>query len=590
MTSAQEVAGKLQSLNISDISTFLLDTFQSWENPLVQLIDLLENISQEFVVNQWKRLHVIIIEKFQDWFQQNCAAISVSNDLLIRAFDVATAFDTANFNIMAKIFQMKSNNSIFVESVRKLARSGRYSDAIGCVNALQMHQYFELEEILIPCMFHVNNNSTNVLQYLRSAPHLINGFFEILDKLLNSFYSMKHYAEGVNAIGYKFSRQNRKSILKSVFYLAKHLEVDTYKYRSLRFAAYSGALKFLCAAHYVSGEMNYDGWKEMVEVVLEKYPESANFLVELLCDSYSDPTEAEKWIKHHKVHLRTSFRCQNGRLLKSQRTFVNATKPSNKPKVGEYLQLPSFIKICFVDNYDTALTVLNEISKANTIGIDSEWRPMLFSNENILIADVVQIATRQQVYLIDYFKFNNDAKHVGLKEFKKKFWEICCDAKIKKIGHSLKMDLIYIFGHKDFSFTKNMHSVDDISKQIYDMCGSHFNEIYDIFAKKNNLLSIKQLSDNFDVETSTSFSETDRKNKLPKLSFTRSLNDHCFVYLGYWLAKSERMSNWQRRPLREMQMQYAALDAYSVVSVYDRLEDFMGVANEYLLNVKNDNQ
>ncbi|KRY90994.1 putative exonuclease mut-7 -like protein [Trichinella pseudospiralis] len=536
MTSAQEVAGKLQSLNISDISTFLLDTFQSWENPLVQLIDLLENISQEFVVNQWKRLHVIIIEKFQDWFQQNCAAISVSNDLRIRAFDVATAFDTANFNIMAKIFQMKSNNSIFVESVRKLARSGRYFDAIGCVNALQMHQYFELEEILIPCMFHVNNNSTNVLQYLRSAPHLINGFFEILDKLLNSFYSMKHYAEGVNAIGYKFSRQNRKSILKSVFYLAKHLEVDTYKYRSLRFAAYSGALKFLCAAHYVSGEMNYDSWKEMVEVVLEKYPESANFLVELLCDSYSDPTEAEKWIKHHKVHLRTSFRCQNGRLLKNQRTFVNATKPSNKPKVGEYLQLPSFIKICFVDNYDTALTVLNEISKANTIGIDSEWRPMLFSNENILIADVVQIATRQQVYLIDYFKFNNDAKH------------------------------------------------------IYDMCGSHFNEIYDIFAKKNNLPSIKQLSDNFDVETSTSFSETDRKNKLPKLSFTRSLNDHCFVYLGYWLAKSERMSNWQRRPLREMQMQYAALDAYSVVSVYDRLEDFMGVANEYLLNVKNDNQ
>ncbi|KRZ81036.1 putative exonuclease mut-7 -like protein [Trichinella papuae] len=581
MTSAQEVADKLQSLRNSDISTFLLDTFQSWTDPLVQLIYLLENISPEFVVPHWKRLHVIIIEKFHDWFQQNREVISVSNDLLIRAFDIATVFDTAHFHIMANIFQMKSNNSIFVESVRKLARSGRYLDGVVCVNTLQIHQYFELEEIIIPCMFHINSNSTNVLQYLRSTPHLINELFQILDKLLNSFYSMKQYAEEINSIGYKFSRKDKKSIMKSVFFLAKHLEVDTSKYRSLRFAAFCGALKFLCVAHYVNGEINYDGWKEMVEVVLQKYPESINFLVELLCDTYSDPTEAEKWTKHYKVHLRTSLRCQTGRFLKSQRTFVNVTRPSNKPKVGEYLQLPSFIKICFVDNYDTALTALNEISKTDTIGIDSEWRPTLFSNENFSLADVIQIATRQQVYLIDYFKFNKDAKHVKLKEFKKKFWEIC---------HSLKMDLNYIFGSRDFSVTKNMISVDEISKQIYEMCGSHFNETYDIFAKKNNLLSIKQLSDNFDIETSTSFSEADRKNKLPKLSFTRSLNDHCFVYLGYWLAKGERMSNWQRRPLREMQMQYAALDAYAVISVYDRLEDFMSVASEYMLNVKNEDK
>ncbi|KRY17576.1 putative exonuclease mut-7 -like protein [Trichinella patagoniensis] len=533
MTSAQETTDELQRLKISEIPKFLLDTFQSWTDPLVQLIDLLENISPYFTPGRSKRLHLIIIEKFQHWLEENCKVTSVSNDLLIRAFDIATACDIEHFYIMAHIFQMESNNSIFVDSVRKLAHSGRYLDAVVCVNTLRLHSIFDLDEILVPCMFHINGNSTDVLQYLRSAPNLIKKFFQTFDRLLSSYFSMKQYAERVHIIGSNFTRKDRKSISKSVIFLAKHLDVDISKYKSFRFFSYCGALKFLCGSLYTNGDMNYDGWKELVEVVLQKYPESINFLIELLCENYCDQAEAAKWAEQYKVHPRNLFKCGNRRFLTSQRTFVNKTAVTSshtKPKIGEFLQLPSFIKICFVDNYDTALTVLSEISKEDTIGIDSEWR------------------------------------------------------------HSLKSDLYCIFGNNDFSVAANMKSVEDISKQIYGMCGSHFNEAYDVFAKKYNLLSIKQLSDNFDIDTSASCSEGYGKIKLPKLGFTRSLNDHCFVYLGYWLSKSERMSDWQRRPLREMQMQYAALDAYAVIPICDRLEDFMNIAGEFMSNVKNEHK
>ncbi|KRY42898.1 putative exonuclease mut-7 -like protein [Trichinella spiralis] len=549
MTSAQETVDELQRLKISEIPKFLLDTFQSWTDPLVQLIDLLENVSPYFTPTRSKRLHLIIIEKFQHWLEENCKVTSVSNDLLIRAFDIATACDMEQFYMMARIFQMESNNSIFVDSVRKLAHSGRYVDAVVCINTLRLHSIFELDEILVPCMFHINGNTTDVLQYLRSAPNLIKKFFQTFDRLLNSYFSMKQYAEQVHIIGSNFTRKDRKSISKSVIFLAKHLDVDISKYKSLRFFAYCGALKFLCASLYTNGDMNYDGWKELVEVVLQNYPESINFLIELLCDTYCDQAEAAKWAEQYEVQLRNLFKCRNRRFLTSQRTFVNKAaviSPQTKPKIGEFLQLPSFIEICFVDNYDAALTVLSEISKEDTIGIDSEWRPTMFIN------DVVSYDMR--------------------------------------MSHSLKTDLYYIFGNKDFSVTANVKSVEDISKQIYGMCGSHFNDAYDVFAKKYNLLSIKQLSDNFDIDTLVSCSEGDGNIKLPKLSFTRSLNDHCFVYLGYWLSKSERMSNWQRRPLREMQMQYAALDAYSVISICDRLEDFMNIAGEFMSNVENEHK
>ncbi|KRY56689.1 putative exonuclease mut-7 -like protein [Trichinella britovi] len=510
MTSAQETTDKLQRLKISEIPKFLLDTFQSWTDPLVQLIDLLENISPYFTPGRSKRLHLIIIEKFQHWLEENCKVTSVSNDLLIRAFDIATACDIEHFYIMARIFQMESNNSIFVDSVRKLAHSGRYLDAVVCVNTLRLHSIFDVDEILVPCMFHINGNCTDVLQYLRSAPNLIKKFFQTFDRLLSSYFSMKQYAERVHIIGSNFTRKDRKSISKSVIFLAKHLDPNT------NHSDFSHI--FLCGLLYTNGDMNYNGWKELVEVVLQKYPESINFLIELLCETYCDQAEAAKWAEQYEVHPRNLFKCRNRRFLTSQRTFVNktaVTSSQTKPKIGEFLQLPSFIKICFVDNYDTALNVLS---------------------------------------------------------------------------HSLKSDLYCIFGNNDFSVAANVKSVEDISKQIYGMCGSHFNEAYDVFAKKYNLLSIKQLSDNFDIDTSASCSEGYGKMKLPKLGFTRSLNDHCFVYLGYWLSKSERMSDWQRRPLREMQIQYAALDAYAVIPICDRLEDFMNIAGEFMSNVENEHK
>jgi ribonuclease D len=49
-----------------------------------------------------------------------------------------------------------------------------------------------------------------------------------------------------------------------------------------------------------------------------------------------------------------------------------------------------------------------------------------------------------------------------------------------------------------------------------------------------------------------------------------SLSTCCAAYLGRPLDKRVRMSNWHRRPLTQMQFEYAALDALSLVLLYDR--------------------
>lgn len=49
-----------------------------------------------------------------------------------------------------------------------------------------------------------------------------------------------------------------------------------------------------------------------------------------------------------------------------------------------------------------------------------------------------------------------------------------------------------------------------------------------------------------------------------------TLVQHCF---GKPLDKSEQFSNWEKRPLRQNQLMYAALDAHVLIEVFDVLRD-----------------
>ncbi|CAN0343120.1 unnamed protein product, partial [Phaeothamnion confervicola] len=50
-----------------------------------------------------------------------------------------------------------------------------------------------------------------------------------------------------------------------------------------------------------------------------------------------------------------------------------------------------------------------------------------------------------------------------------------------------------------------------------------------------------------------------------------SLSDVCRIWLGRGLDKTEQLSDWSRRPLTPRQLEYAALDAHCLVSVFSTL-------------------
>jgi hypothetical protein len=54
-------------------------------------------------------------------------------------------------------------------------------------------------------------------------------------------------------------------------------------------------------------------------------------------------------------------------------------------------------------------------------------------------------------------------------------------------------------------------------------------------------------------------------------SVTESLTGGCAFFLGRGLDKGEQLSNWDQRPLSIDQMRYAALDAHSLLAIFDSI-------------------
>lgn len=176
------------------------------------------------------------------------------------------------------------------------------------------------------------------------------------------------------------------------------------------------------------------------------------------------------------------------------------------------------INVSFIDNLD----ILNsEYSKyfinSEYIGIDTEWKQNMKSQNKIEVS-IIQMCDFEEknMMIIDLIKLSK------VKEFFTIFKKMFLNKKF--IG---------------FSFNKNDLSVlpDEIS----------------------NVLSKCELIDVIDLYQYTF------------LKKCRSLKLTCEELLGKSLCKYEQCSNWEKRPLKESQLHYSALDSLVCVSLFKKL-------------------
>ncbi len=165
------------------------------------------------------------------------------------------------------------------------------------------------------------------------------------------------------------------------------------------------------------------------------------------------------------------------------------------------------------------------LKKQQVVGVDTETRPSFKRGMTHKVA-LMQIATEDTCFL---FRLNRIGMPASLQEF--------LQSDVLKIGLSLKDDFQVIRRRKD------------------------------VHAEDGNWIELQDYVGHFGIED-------------------RSLQKIYANLFGQKISKSQRLSNWEADTLTESQQQYAAIDAWACVKIYNCLSDLERTGNYEVIMVE----
>ncbi|KAL3688911.1 hypothetical protein R1sor_015220 [Riccia sorocarpa] len=188
----------------------------------------------------------------------------------------------------------------------------------------------------------------------------------------------------------------------------------------------------------------------------------------------------------------------------------------------QYIKLSDVMptdKVCWVDSIESLASAKEHFRNADIVGLDSEWKANHVKGTQENKVAILQLATPKRVFVFDMLQLSEELPEALDDCLKVVFHE----PNVLKLGYAVNNDL-----------ERLVHSYQGL--ECFSLCES--------------LLDLQT----FAGHTKGGLSG------LAKLA------------VGGYLDKRARMSDWEKRPLTEKQLQYAALDAAVLVSIFEYLQ------------------
>ena len=217
----------------------------------------------------------------------------------------------------------------------------------------------------------------------------------------------------------------------------------------------------------------------------------------------------------------------------------DAMRAEQERRATEYLQLSSYrsiSSILWVDSISSLRQAHEALSNsAGPVGIDVEWKPTSVGGGGGSRASIMQLATENEVMIFDLISLASQPKLS--EEF-----DLVLTPVMKNKG---RLKLGFEIGG-DFKVLRSSYPSM--------VCFHQINGIMDL---KN--LWFKYLEVNGGGRTKRG----------------AGLSTLCQALLGKPLDKSSQVSNWEARPLRAKQLEYAALDSLSLILLFKKFEEIL---------------
>lgn len=500
-----------------------------------------------------KTLPFCIIETLQKWAEKN--AVMPEDSLKLPAFWISTKQRNQHFfTLIVQTYHMSTISELIVPIVKGIIEEGNYKQACQIVIAMELFDTISVEELLFPLIL---QEKTNLIDdYLSESPNQVKPFLLFMDKLLDKHFNIREYVaqyiETHNVNYVKYDKLHYKPLGKLVARLCNKFKIPIETCKNLSKNRTTGGLKYLIYQKYQEHKVTSVVWDDLVKDSLKQNIDSAVEFIDLLCDY--DRKEALRWAEY--LNMPESAYPPGLKDVSTTSSTETENWDMDRNESQDFYRMAiSTDHIILIDTAEKFYDMMSsDLIKFKIVSIDCEWKPSFGATQSRVA--LIQIATYDTVYLIDTIVLNS-------KQFSS-FWytfnkSLLDNPEIIKLGFGLEQDL------------------KEVKASIIGL--------NNIKVKGEGLLDIALLWKSLLSSGLLASSPEATGNSLS------SLVQLCF---GVPLAKSEQCSNWELRPLRSTQIEYAALDAHILIEIYYYLEklcskqgiNFEEICNDIMLEGK----
>ncbi|XP_073170679.1 exonuclease mut-7 homolog isoform X5 [Lepidochelys kempii] len=531
--------------------------FAALEDPLAGLLDMLESSSD------WKgkgqSLGYYITNELQLWIKEHPAVQQSGlrlKKLQARVFRILAQSQVNLLDPLIGIFQLRTaDQNSLLGHVGHVYHKGKYKEAAILSIKLNLQLELDVEKMCTPLLL---QEKTNLVEaYVAEYPDLQCKLLQTLDMWCEPNFNTTDLSRQYQ--GLRPNKLNHKMLSKLVFRLLEQYNLDPVLCPNVINQRHLGSLKYLFYKRFVEKTMTQENWADHVQNTVGENRWLQEQLIQLLV-SYCDLNTAARWALRYSLPEETlpygvADELQKLKVQERVEDAESTVDDYEEDRKEGYYQIPiPRENIHFLQTWEGILRWREKVLQpGQVVGIDMEWRPS-FGVVGKPRVSVMQIAIEEQVFLLDLLQLLKPDEMEELSHFVQTLFS---DPTIIKLGYGMSGDL--------HSLAATCSAFKEMNKQVQG--------IVDLLAVDKQLQKCwRKSSLQVDV-LSQEKSCGDRRFRQPE----RGLSLLVQHVLGKPLNKTEQLSNWEKRPLREEQILYAASDAYCLLEVYKKLcEDPLG--------------
>ncbi|XP_048579559.1 exonuclease mut-7 homolog isoform X2 [Nematostella vectensis] len=566
---------------IDDLKQFLHRSFSSVDDPFDFVLYMLRFSDYDIYTGKKSIAHLTLVE-FESWLQDELDN-RTSEELtgLIRvptkqhkdnALELVVTTKLLLFEPVRRAFQLDTkDNSFLEEHVRFLLHSGRrYKEAANIATKLSLQTCFEPKEILLPLL--ILDKLQLAESYVDSCPWQQKAYVAMLDKLCGkSDEELQKIVDDANIHPKPREHKLRNKILVKVadrlvkrYRLSGEDFPNIYKERNL------SGLYYLLHKKYQDENSNKK-WDNLIETSIGNKVWLQERLIEGLLE-FNDLDEAIRWTHFYglpldRVPSPVSQAIEDCEAANSQSSSTDWDDPldhspeplkstafvdmSPTPKAHSLALPPE--RVFLVDDECSLQDCLAVLSKGGpTIGFDAEWRPTMCRAESDDKLAIIQLATWNEVFILDMIALKTNVSSEQLTEFA---FAVFANPRVLKLGYGVETDFKVMLSSCP-PFKEALNKV----KRFVDLC--HLSKEVMWLPQVKKRLQEQKILGRYEME--------------------RGLSELVLQCVGLPLDKTCQVSDWERRPLSQEQLTYAALDAYCLLEVYHVLCAWVKESGSYV--------